>query len=606
MKRMFWYKRLFFLSFLILMVGAFWAISSVAAPTQGPAGMAFYEKPSTIPGTHGTLIRYRTSTSVPPGGPSCYSWTVMYASQDALGEPNVVTGTVLVPKSLYNYGLTARPIISYAVGTHGLVQSWAPSIQLENGTDYENSNIAAALNRGYAVLITDNPGYTNNDVPSYMVGKAQGQAVLDIVTAALQIPNISLKSYAKVGIWGYSQGGQSAAWAGQLQSTYAPGIKLAGVAAGGVPAELFSVGRYLDGNNGSSFLLSTCIGLNAQYPNDILLNSRVNTDGMDAIGRGLSMGVFEALFAFMNTPLSDFTKYGETSDMIFAIPEIAEVVNGQELGKTKINAPVFLYHGTGDEFIPLEQALNLKEKYCSLGVNTSYMVYPGEHITTQFQAAPQVLDWLKDRFAGKSAASTCRTSNPRPASTANPVDGDFLFSLDGWKLDGTIKLKTLMTKVSLPEGSTFSAETNMTNNTITGGMDIPEFSYYIYAFGLMPLQVKLKIVPAGTMTGTASLDKNGILHINGNVKADIYLKKVGELGIGIPFSLKTKTPVDFPIVFDGPVSSLGDGSLTFTGTTTFPDMVENGIIINALFTGLMSGPGQEFTFTVTPPAPVAW
>jgi hypothetical protein len=35
-------------------------------------------------------------------------------------------------------------------------------------------------------------------------------------------------------------------------------------------------------------------------------------------------------------------------------------------------------------------------------------------------------------------------------------------------------------------------------------------------------------------------------------------------------------------------------------------MVENGIIINALFTGLMSGPGQEFTFTVTPPAPVAW
>ena len=29
------------------------------------------------------------------------------------------------------------------------------------------------------------------------------------------------------------------------------------------------------------------------------------------------------------------------------------------------------------------------------------MVYPGEHITTQFQAAPQVLDWLKDRFAGK-------------------------------------------------------------------------------------------------------------------------------------------------------------------------------------------------------------
>lgn len=606
MKRTVCFKHLFFISFLILTMGCLFALSAVAAPQVGPAGMAFYDKPATIPATHGTLIKYRSSTSVPPGGPSCYSWTIMYASQDALGQPNVVTGTVLVPKSLYNYGLTARPMISYAVGTHGLAQSWAPSIQLENGTDYENSNINAALNMGYAVLITDNPGYTNGDVPSYMVGKAQGKAVLDIVTAALQIPNISLKSYAKVGVWGYSQGGQSAAWAGQLQPTYASGIKLAGVAAGGVPAELFAVGEYLDGNNGSSFLLETCIGLNSQYPDKILLDDRVNASGLDAIDRGLSMGVFEALFAFMNTPLSNFTKYGETSDQIFAIPEIANVVNAQELGKAKINVPVFLYHGTGDEFIPLEQALNLKEKYCSLGVNTSYMTYPGEHITTQFQAAPQVLDWLKDRFAGKSATSTCKTSNPRPVSTANPVDGDFLFSLDGWTLDGTIHLKTLNSNVVLPDESTFSAETNMTTNTITGGMSIPEFSYYIYAFGMLPLQVKLKIVPAGPMTGTASLDNNGILHINGHVYADIYLRKVGELGVGIPFSLKTKTPVDFPIVFDGPVSSLGDGSLTFTGTTTFPDMVENGVIINALFSSLMSGPGQEFTFTVTPPAPIKW
>ena len=133
-------------------------------------------------------------------------------------------------------------------------------------------------------------------------------------------------------------------------------------------------------------------------------------------------------------------------------------------------------------------------------------------------------------------------------------------------------LKTLMTNVVLPDESTFSAETNMTNNTITGGMSIPEFSYYIYAFGMLPLQVTLKIVPAGPMTGTASLDNNGILHINGHVFADIYLKKAGELGVGIPFSLKTKTPVDFPIVFDGPVSSLGDGSLQFKA----PDVAGHG------------------------------
>jgi len=605
MKRISLHKRLLLLFLMFFAVVCFKSVPSYAAPTAGPAGMAFYEKPATIPMTHGTLIRYRTSSSVPPGGPPCYSWTIMYSSQDALGSPNVVTGTVLVPKSLW-LKLTPRPIISYAVGTHGLAQNWAPSIQLAKGTDYESSNINAILNKGYAVLITDNPGYTNGDIPTYMAGISQGKAVLDIMTAAVQIPGISIQSTAKVGIWGYSQGGQSAAWAGQLQPGYAPAIRLAGVAAGGVPAELFSVGSYLDGNNGSAFLLETCIGLHSQYPDKIKLYERVNADGVSAINRGLDMGVFEGLFSFMNTPLATFTQNGENSDEIFAIPEIAEVVNAQELGKMKIHSPVLLYHGTSDEFIPLPQALDLKKKYCKLGVKTSYIVFPGEHITTQFQAAPYVLDWLTDRFDGRVASSSCVTLKPRPVSTANPVDGDFLFSLDQWTLDGTIKLKTLMTKVTLPKGSTFSAETNMTKNTITGGMLIPEFSYYIYAFGLMPLEVKLKIVSAGPMEGTASLDHNGNLHINGRVKADIYLKQVGELGIGIPFSLKTKTPVEFPIVYDGPVSSLGDGSLTFSGTTTFPDMVDDWAMVNAMMTALMSGPSQEFTFTVTPPKPATW
>ena len=601
MKRMSFYKQLFFISFIIFAMGCLLSFSAIAAPQSGPAGMAFYTAPSTLSGTHGTLIRYRTSTSVPPGGPSCYSWTVMYISQDALGVANAVTGTVLVPKAYY-YG--TRPIISYAVGTHGLAQEWAPSIKLENGVDYENSNINAALKKGYAVLITDNPGYTTGDVPTYMAGIAQGHAALDIVTAALQIPGITLKSTANVGIWGYSQGGQTAAWAGQLQPSYASSIKLVGVAAGGVPAELFAVGRNLDGNNGSAFLLETCIGLNAQYPEKINLDSRVNNYGRSAITSGLSMGVFEALLTFMNKPLSLYTLNGETADQIFAIPEVANVVNAQALGKTRINVPVFLYHGTADEFIELNQALDLKKKYCNLGVKTSYMVFPGEHITTQFQAAPYALSWLADRFSGKTASSTCITLKPRPVSTANPVNGDFIFSLKGWTLSGAIHLKTLAQDVDLPDGSTFSAETNMTNNTITGSLSAPAFAPYVTV--LLPLQILMEIVPAAPMTGTASLDNNGILHVHGHMFVNLNITKIGELGVGLfGTTLHTATPIDFPIDFDGPVSSLGDGSLTFSGTTTFPEMTGDATW-QGLFTTLMSGPGQTFTFTVTPPAPTTW
>ena len=46
-----------------------------------------------------------------------------------------------------------------------------------------------------------------------MSGKSQGNALLDLVLAATQIPNVGISSTSKVGIWGYSQGGQTATWA---------------------------------------------------------------------------------------------------------------------------------------------------------------------------------------------------------------------------------------------------------------------------------------------------------------------------------------------------------------------------------------------------------
>lgn len=88
---------------------------------------------------------------------------------------------------------------------------------MSQGKDYENINISAALNAGYAVLVSDNPGYTNNaGLPGYMVGKAQAHAVLDIVTAASQVPGSIVTADSKTAIWGYSQGGQTAAWAGEV------------------------------------------------------------------------------------------------------------------------------------------------------------------------------------------------------------------------------------------------------------------------------------------------------------------------------------------------------------------------------------------------------
>ncbi|MFI4919403.1 MAG: lipase family protein, partial [Legionellales bacterium] len=207
---------------------------ATAAPILGPSDSSFYTAPTSV-GNAGDLISYRPATiNLGTGAATTQAWNVMYRSTDALGAANVVSGTVIVPTAAWT-GSGTRPVIDYAVGTHGLAQDCAPSRQMAQGSDYENANIASAIAAGYAVLVSDNPGYTNGSTPTYLAGVAQGHAVLDIAKAATQIPSSGISSTAKTAIWGYSQGGQTASWAGELQTSYAPNLNLVAIAAGGIP-----------------------------------------------------------------------------------------------------------------------------------------------------------------------------------------------------------------------------------------------------------------------------------------------------------------------------------------------------------------------------------
>ncbi|TAL26747.1 MAG: Triacylglycerol lipase [Aquabacterium sp.] len=586
---------------------AFAAASAFAAPVAGPAGNAFYTPPSPLPaGAHGDLIWYRTATvNLGAGAPGVKAWNVLYRSTDSREADNVVTGTVLVPTKAWSNIFTPRPIVSYAVGTHGLAQPCAPSQQFAAGTDYENANIVAALNAGYAVLVTDYAGYTTGNTPTYLAGSSQGRAVLDIVKAAAQIPNVGIKATAKTAIWGYSQGGQSAAWAGELKDSYAADLNVVGVAAGGVPADFLTAARYLDGRNGSSFLLAATIGLAQQYPESIPFDDLASEAGLAAAADAKQICVFESLFKYQNRFLSEFTMGNLPLETLLSLPGIRNALTAQNLGKTKISAPVYQYHGQADWALPLGQAYELKKKYCALGTNVKFDLLPGaEHIVAQFQAAPQVISWLGDRFNGKTAVGTCATTQPDPVSNANPNDGNFVVSLKSWPLTASIGLKTLGQTITLPDTSTFSADTDLTTKQLKNGkLAVPDFKATVNI--LLPVDVKLSVVPTADATGTATLDNAGMLHVHGLQSANLKIQTVGSLGINIPTGCTTSKPVDFPINFDGPVSSLGNGNLTFAGTTTFPSLTGCGLY-GPLLSTLMSGSGQTYSFTVKPPAAKSW
>jgi hypothetical protein len=493
--------------------------------------------------------------------------------------------------------------VSYAFGTHGLAQRCAPSLQLGAGTDYENANLVAALEKGYAVVATDYAGYTTGGTPSYIIGAAEGHAVLDIVKAASQVPGAGLSASAPTAAWGYSQGGQAAAWAGELAPTYTPSLPLKGVAAGGIPGDLADTARYLDGGTGASFELAAIAALANQYA--LPLDAILTPAGKQAFDTLKTQCVFEALPAFRNKKLSDYTVNGLGIDQVLALQFVADAVNAQKVGTRKVAVPLYGYHGQADQFIPLTQAYAVKQRYCSLGTRVTWDLYPSEHITTQFQAAPKALSFIADRFAGKAPSDNCAQNTP-PASTALPKGGDFAVQLDAWGLAGKMHLATLNQDVILPTASTFTADSNLTTQALTGDLAVPTFDAPINLLGLLPLTSRITLEPAGT-TGTVSLDTGGQLTIQGTAKATIVVEQLSLFGLPVTAAeCRTTTPVEFPLTFDGGVAALGSGKLTFTGAATIPTVVGCEQDFIGAFVGLfLTAPNNTYTFTVTPPAPVA-
>ena len=108
-------------------------------------------------------------------------WRVLYRSTSAVGEPSAVSGTILIPRGRAR---GPRPLIGYAVGTHGIGDAAAPSRLLARGWEWEAGLLAMVLARGWAVALTDYEGLGTPGDHSYMVGRALGPNILDAMRAA--------------------------------------------------------------------------------------------------------------------------------------------------------------------------------------------------------------------------------------------------------------------------------------------------------------------------------------------------------------------------------------------------------------------------------------
>ncbi len=392
------------------LVGATSATAAVAPaidrtygpPTPNLQADDFYTPPSSIPsGNPGDVLRARVAKAGPPTARAlAEAWQVMYLSTNALGQPDVVTGTVLVPKAAPDR--SKLNIVAMAPGTTGPAFRCTVSRFINSGAFYEQAMLNGLLKAGYAVVVTDYEGYHQDPRTSYIVGRSMGPAVLDAVRAALRLPEAGLSASAQVATTGFSQGGGASMWAGQLQPTYAPELNLVGVSAGGVPADLIQVALGLEGQPAFGFLLNALIGLNNAYP-DLLLDNFLNDNGRTTLkAMNDDDCTAELLVNYANRKNTEYL-----ARTPYVTPPWVARLGQNKLGATPIKVPVYQYHASNDVIVRYAQATKLRDTYCSLGVQLTFKTFDTGHVTTVARGNPDALAFLADRFAGKPATSTC-------------------------------------------------------------------------------------------------------------------------------------------------------------------------------------------------------
>ncbi|WP_173098384.1 lipase family protein [Actinomadura verrucosospora] len=378
------------------------AVMAAAAPGLAVPGTAHAQQQSAPATRPGGLISAEPSLfRVMPGIPTPTSaWKVLYRSTDANGNPDEVSGTVIVPDDGRS---GTRPLLTYAVGTVGIADQCAPSANFPKGTSIEASEINAALQRGWAVAVTDYQGLGTPGDHTYLVGRPEGTAVLDAARAAQRLPEAQragVTTDSPVAVMGYSQGGHASAWAAELARTYAPDLHIKGIASGGVPADELKSAQAGGGVVGLQLMVA--IGHDAAYP-ELNLDSYLNDEGRAVVTKLRGGCVLDDALATFGKSLDELTVRNPIE-----APDWQKRLAADKLGTRAPGYPVYLYHGTADEIVSYDLGQQLRSDWCSRGNVVQWQPIPlANHAAGAVAGATPAMDWLAARIAGQPTQGNC-------------------------------------------------------------------------------------------------------------------------------------------------------------------------------------------------------
>lgn len=375
----------------------------------GPSAQAgvpsFYDPtPQQIAGPPGTMIRRQEL----PGAPlRATAYRVLYRSTGLRGEPIAVSGVVVVPPG--PAPAVGRTVIAWAHPTSGVVPRCAPSRAVFVFQTIQG--LREMIRQGHVVVATDYPGLGTPGPHPYLVGVSEGRAVLDGVRAAASAP--WAQASRRFGVWGHSQGGHAALYAGLLAGSYAPELQLVGIAAAAPATDLGA-------------LLTDDIGTQAGRNLTAMTLwswSRVFGAPLDEVVSPLAVPVIDALAQqCIETPLDLVVRERTARPLegaFLTVPDITAVEPWRSLladnvpGLLPPGIPVFLSQGSADAIVLPSVTRDYMRRLCQSGRAVRMLVLPDEgHGFVGVHSSIAAVDWLTDRFRGGPIPNDCDGSLP--------------------------------------------------------------------------------------------------------------------------------------------------------------------------------------------------
>ncbi len=318
-------------------------------------------------------------------------YKLVYRTVDSKGNVITVSGALFLPKGKVNLSL-----ISVQHGTQ-TKRSNAGSV---NALSASEGLIAAAL--GYYTLVPDYIGLGESSLTHpYHIAKSSADPVIDIIRAGKEFAgknNITLNG--QIFLAGYSEGGYvTMATQREIELNYKSEFPLTAVApmAGAYDLNL-TAKKILQGQtyNQPAYLAYFMVAYNDVYGWNNL-NTFFNSPYAEKLP-----SLFSGNYTTdeINTQLtSDVAKLINqnfaNSYLAGTEATLTSAFTSNSLLNWKPTAPMRLYHGDADEYVPYENSVQAKNYFLTQGVNVELVTIPGgKHVSSALPSIVAAIEWF--------------------------------------------------------------------------------------------------------------------------------------------------------------------------------------------------------------------